>query len=113
MKNTQLEIQTRNDFIRKEYDIYYMLGTIVQTNGINALIHENDCYKEFLNKLTTFADFTKENDPYGQHDFGSFEVAGEKIYFKFDYYNKGKTMGADPYNEYYEPVMTVMLAEEY
>jgi hypothetical protein len=27
------------------------------------------------------------NDPYGEHDFGSFELAGEKFFWKIDYYD--------------------------
>ena len=27
------------------------------------------------------------NDPYGEHDFGSFRYAGETIFWKFDYYD--------------------------
>ena len=28
---------------------------------------------------SSFAAFTPDNDPYGEHDFGSFELAGKKF----------------------------------
>lgn len=41
-----------------------------------------------LAKVRNFNNFTKDNDPYGEHDFGSFDYNGEKIYWKIDYYDK-------------------------
>ncbi len=38
-------------------------------------------------KVQNYADFTPDNDPYGEHDFGSFEVAGETFFWKIDYYD--------------------------
>ena len=29
----------------------------------------------------------ERNDPYGEHDFGSFEFCGETIFWKFEYYD--------------------------
>ena len=36
--------------------------------------------------VQSFSNFTKDNDPHGEHDFGSFEVEGETYFFKIDYY---------------------------
>ncbi len=33
---------------------------------------------EIIKRVVEFDDFTAENDPYGEHDFGSFEFAGER-----------------------------------
>jgi hypothetical protein len=35
-----------------------------------------------LLKVKAFNDFTKDNDPYGEHDFGHFEIAGDTFYWK-------------------------------
>ncbi|MGZ5042816.1 MAG: DUF3768 domain-containing protein, partial [Usitatibacter sp.] len=50
-----------------------------------------------------------------EHDFGSFEAEGEKIFFKIDYFDRTLTHHspdpADP--AVTERVITIMLAEEY
>ena len=35
-----------------------------------------------------YAEFNEDNDPYGEHDFGSLKVAGEKIFWRIDYYDE-------------------------
>jgi hypothetical protein len=68
-----------------------------------------------MQRVTTFDDFTPDNDPYGEHDFGSFEADGHKVFFKIDYYDKALAYGsenpADP--AVTERVLTIMLASEY
>ena len=32
-----------------------------------------------------FSNFTEDNDPHGEHDFGSFTIAGNKVFWKIDY----------------------------
>jgi hypothetical protein len=53
--------------------------------------------------------------PYGEHDFGSFEIAGEKVFWKIDYYDLSLEFGsndsADPAQT--KRVLTILLAEEY
>ena len=59
--------------------------------------------------------FTNANDPHKEHDFGSFEFAGEKCFWKIDYYNKtldgGSEDPADPAQT--TRVLTIMLPSEY
>jgi hypothetical protein len=59
--------------------------------------------------------FTNGNDPHGEHDFGSFEFAGEKCFWKIDLYNKTLDGGSeDPADETRTTrVLTIMLASEY
>jgi Protein of unknown function (DUF3768) len=40
-------------------------------------------------------DFNTNNDPYGEHDFGSFELAGEKFFWKIDYYDSLCEFGSE------------------
>ncbi len=59
--------------------------------------------------------FTKDNDPYGEHDFGSFEMAGEKLFWKIDCYDPSLRFGSD---DPLDPaktrrVLTLMLASDY
>jgi len=62
-----------------------------------------------------FNDFSDENDPWGEHDFGALEIAGEKVFFKLDYYDPSLSFGSEnPANEAItHRVLTIMLASEY
>jgi hypothetical protein len=57
----------------------------------------------------------KGNDPYGEHDFGSLDMMGERIFWKIDYYDLAFRAGSpapdDP--EVTRRVLTIMLASEY
>ena len=65
--------------------------------------------------MRTFDDFTEDNDPHGEHDFGSFEQNGQTIFWKIDYYDllvdNGSRDPSDP--ALTRRVLTVMFAEEY
>jgi hypothetical protein len=54
-------------------------------------------------------------DPYGEHDFGNFEVAGQKFFFKIDYYDPNLEFGSEDPGDPQKTtrVLTIMLAEEY
>ncbi len=88
-------------------------GKLLITQGISALSQEDQA--SILAKVRDFRDFTADNDPYGEHDFGSFEHQDQKIFWKIDYYapdmNSGSEDPADPGKT--NRVLTVMLAEEY
>ena len=60
-----------------------------------------------------YTDFNEDNDPYGEHDFGSLKVAGEKIFWKIDYYDESLSKWCDPLDPDCQRVLTIMLAEEY
>jgi hypothetical protein len=66
-------------------------------------------------KVQTFDVFSEDNDPYAKHDFGSFEFAGEKCFWKISYYDKSLAYGSDdPADETRTTrVLTIMLASEY
>ena len=68
-----------------------------------------------LQKAATFDQFNENNDPHGEHDFGSFEFAGKTIFWKIDCYDRDLNYGSpDPSDENVtERVLTIMLAEEY
>ncbi len=61
-----------------------------------------------------FSTFTEDNDPYGEHDFGTLDLFGEKYFWKIDYYASAECrLGGDPYTEPVYRVLTVMRADEY
>lgn len=87
--------------------------TLVQTSGINALDAETQ--SAIRERVERFSDFTADNDPYGEHDFGAFNYAGNRIFWKIDYYDRELKYGStDPANPAItRRVLTIMLAEEY
>ena len=88
-------------------------GRIMFTAGITALPDEDQA--EIMRRVFAYGDFTPENDPHGEHDFGSFEHAGKTIFWKIDAYDRAHKFGSpDPADEAVTTrVLTVMLAEEY
>jgi hypothetical protein len=68
-----------------------------------------------LERAMSFDVFNSDNDPYGEHDFGAFEVDGERLYWKIDYYNQTLDGGSpDPTDSAVTVrVLTVLLASEY
>ncbi len=66
-----------------------------------------------LDAIREYDDFTEDNDPYGEHDFGKVIWHGDKVFWKIDYYNATFDGWADPLTKECHRVMTVMLAEEY
>jgi hypothetical protein len=91
-------------------------GQIVHTIGIKTLISGNPIRSTFLlAAIRSFDRFTADNDPHGEHDFGSLEFEGEKLFWKIDYYDPvlgfGSQDPADPVRTH--RLLTIMLAEEY
>lgn len=88
-------------------------GSVVVTSGVQALGAEATL--AIIDQVRRFDAFDEANDPWGEHDFGAIEFAGEKVFFKLDYYNPDLTAGSEnPANEgLTHRVLTVMLACEY
>lgn len=88
-------------------------GRLVLTSGIQQF--DPAALKLLLHGLITYDAFTPDNDPHGEHDFGSLSVAGETVFWKIDYYDRGFTYGSpDPTDPAVTTrVLTVMLASEY
>ena len=88
-------------------------GRVLLTPGILSLAEaiRIDIYK----KVSAFNDFNDANDPYQEHDFIAFEIAGAHVFVKIGYYapdlEHGSDDPADPAKTV--RVMTIMTAEEY
>lgn len=65
--------------------------------------------------VAAYDGFCEDNDPYGEHDFGSLTYEGEKMFWKIDYYDTTLTQGSpDPADPAVTTrVLTIMLAQEY
>lgn len=66
-----------------------------------------------MQAVRDFDQFTEDNDPYGEHDFGSLDWHGEKVFWKIDYYDQALEYGKDPLDFECKRVLTVLLASEY
>jgi hypothetical protein len=111
MTNTETAtIAALNDRCRKAMGI---AGRVVQTSGISALSPQDK--SRIREKVEMFDDFTPDNDPHGERDFGAFDHDGARVFWKIDYYDKTITQGsedpADPRQTV--RVLTIMLASEY
>jgi hypothetical protein len=102
-------IRALNDELRQNLTI----GTALITAGIAALGAE--AVARIVKTIAVYDDFCHANDPHEEHDFGSFEVDGQTIFFKIDYFDKALTFhSSDPADpSVTERVITIMLAEEY
>jgi hypothetical protein len=109
MGNETSTIRRLNDELRRSLQT----GIAVITPGVAALGQE--AVQRIFRTVSIYDDFCQANDPYGEHDFGSFEANGEKVFFKIDYYDKllnaHSPDPADP--SVTERVITIMLADEY
>ena len=90
------------------------LGTeAVYTQGIHQLLAETGNSFTFFSLIATYDAFNEDNDPYGEHDFGSLDWHGNKVFWKIDYYDQQLQYGCDPLEPDCRRVITIMLAGEY
>ena len=68
-----------------------------------------------LRAVQQFDDFTADNDPYHEHDFGAFHWRNAHVFWQFSYYDVDLQMlSPDPSDPTVTTrVLTVMLADEY
>jgi Protein of unknown function (DUF3768) len=109
MDSKAARIAALNDELRQHLD----RGTAVITPGVAALGPE--AVARIVKTIEVYDDFCHANDPHEEHDFGAFDVDGQRVFFKIDYYDKDLTMAspdaADP--AVTQRVITIMLAAEY
>ena len=103
--DTSMKIAQLNDAARSNASNY------MATRGIMAL--DEVAISDTFVAVQNFSKFTEDNDPYGEHDFGSFTVAGEKVFWKIDYYTQDLSGWCEPLDPKCRRVVTIMLAEEY
>jgi hypothetical protein len=102
-------IAVLNDAFRRSFSG----GKVLLTVGVNEL---PDMVKaEALCLVATYDKFNSSNDPFGEHDFGSFELVGRKFFWKIDYYDKHMEHGSEDASDPEKTlrVLTLMLAHEY
>ncbi len=113
MSDEARRIAALNDAFRKN-PLDRSLGKLYMTAGVNA--HDAEFVTRAIASVIAFDAFTDDNDPHREHDFGSFDLDGEKLFWKIDYYSTddpdlGSEDPSDPAKT--ERALTIMLAEEY
>lgn len=91
------KIAEQNDRFRKTWGADFTVpGQIVVTRGVASL--SAGAQVQIMRDVQTFDTFTEDNDPYGDHTFGAFEItaAGEtvKLFWKIDLYDTEYTFGS-------------------
>jgi Protein of unknown function (DUF3768) len=99
-------IRALNDNLRQNLTV----GTAFITAGVAALGAE--AVARIVKTIAVYDDFCHTNDPHEEHDFGSFEVDGQTIFFKIDLYEEPGVKSANG-KPIVNRVLTIMLAEEY
>ena len=88
-------------------------GMVMITAGIQA--QGAEFVARVVRATSAFDAFNPDNDPHGEHDCASFELDGQRLLFKIDYYDlslaRGSEDPADP--QVTARVLTLMFAEEY
>ena len=103
------DIATLNDTFRKTFTG----GQVFLTAGIDSMSSEDKA--NIVSLVQNFDNFTPDNNPYSENDFGSFDYKDEKILWEIDYYDlNNQYMSENPANpDITNRVLTIMLAEEY
>lgn len=100
-------------FMNDQFRKTFRGGQLMLSSGVRQLPRSQ--LTDILQRVRIFADFTEDNDPHGEHDFGSLFSGDQQVFWKLDYY--------DTNLEYASPnpldpdvtirVLTIMLASEY
>ncbi|ABC90775.1 hypothetical conserved protein [Rhizobium etli CFN 42] len=111
MSASTLRIRQLNDQLRAFP--FPPRGEMVLTSGVAGLSGHD--LGAVLHQVRTFDAFSADNDPHGEHDFGSFVHRSVRYFWKIDYCDRDKTYGSpDPADPAVTcRVLTVMRADEY
>ena len=83
------KIAMLNDYLRASFQG----GKVVTTAAVAEL--PSEVRAKVLDVTRKFNDFTRDNDPYGEHDCAFFQVDGERYFFKIDCYDKMMEYGSE------------------
>lgn len=102
-------IRDKNDAFRKSFSG----GRVLLTPGVTNL--SADHQQTVKSAVQAFGDFSPDNDPYGEHDFGAVSLEDAVFFWKIDYYDVDLQFGSsDPTDDDVTcRVLTVMRADEY
>ena len=100
---------TLNDALRRTF----VGGRVVMTAGVAALTEDDR--QSVIALVQAFDSWTPDNDPYGDHDYGSVEHAGVRYLWKIEAYDLDLRYGSpDPDDPAVTcRVLTILRADEY
>ncbi|TCS50360.1 uncharacterized protein DUF3768 [Primorskyibacter sedentarius] len=111
-------IAKQNDQFRKTWGADFTIpGKIVVTQSVACL--SAGAQVQIMRAVQAFDTFTEDNDPYGDHSFGAFEIecAGEtvKLFWKIDLFDTDFKYGSDAPADTSETrrVLTILQRHEY
>ncbi|MDF1864393.1 MAG: DUF3768 domain-containing protein [Saprospiraceae bacterium] len=111
MSDKAQQIAKLNDELRTTFNP--SAGKVVLSQGVYCLPAQDKV--KIFELVQNFNDFSENNDPYGEHDIGSVDHNGNKVFWKIDYYDTNLEYHsedpADPNKT--NRVMTIILANEY
>jgi hypothetical protein len=107
---------TKTDRIRVLNDNFrstFVGGRLLTTASVAEL--SVDIKARLLAAVRSFNNFSNDNDPHGEHDFGSIELEGESYFWKIDYYDLDCRHGSEDPSDPAQTtrVLTIMRASEY
>lgn len=88
-------------------------GRYAVSAGVHALPPDDKAL--VLAAVRNFDNFTEDNDPYGEHEFGNIELPNiPKVFWRIDYYaDKNMKWGAENPEESCYRLLTIYLASEH
>lgn len=70
-------------------------GRIMLTTSVSAFGPAR--VAQLLQRVRSFSDFSTDNDPHHEHDFGAFDDGEDRLFWKIDYYDRNLEAGSpDP-----------------
>ena len=102
-------IRELNDAFRTSF----IGGRVVMTQSVATL--PESLQSAIVEAVQTYNTFNRDNDPHGEHDFGSLTLGEERIFWKIDYYDPDCVYGSEDPSDPTKTtrVLTMMLAEDY
>ena len=115
--DTATKIRELNDAFRAtttaRFGPWIGSGQLFITRGVAS--RGDDFVAHAVAAVHAFSNFTPSNDPWGEHDYGAFDLNGERLMWKIDYYDAALEMGSEDPADIMKTrrVLTILLAEEY
>lgn len=110
----KIEIAKQNDRFRRGDP--QIEGQILITPGVQGLIEQTGAEPSAIFRIVQdFDKFTEDNDPYGTHEFGSFDFHGQTCFWKIDAYDLNYEFGSEAPADLSKTrrVLTIFLSSEW
>lgn len=119
MTDSAAHIRRLNDLTRSQPTIAN--AAWVMTQGVTALLTDDESKPDparvaaLRSALANFNSWPEGNDPHSEHDFGAFDLFGNRLFFKIDYFHPDHDiLSPVPSSiELCRRVLNIMLADEY